>query len=61
MTDLPVLPDAAWLAFTADHDEDAAARRFEERFGQPPEYITESAGRHKMLLVGPVPGLEGGA
>lgn len=61
MIDLPVLPDASWLAFSADHDEDDAARRFEERFGQPPEYITESAGRYKMLLVGPVPGLlEGG-
>lgn len=56
MTDLPVLPDAAWLAFTADHDEDDAARIFQRRFGRPPEYITESAGRYKMLLVGPVPG-----
>lgn len=36
MIDLPVLPDASWLAFSADHDEDDAARRFEERFGQPP-------------------------
>lgn len=61
MTDLPVLPDAAWLAFTADHDEDDAARIFEDRFGQPPEYIAESGGRYKMLLVGPVPGQEGGA
>ena len=61
MIDLPVLPDASWLAFTADHDEDDAARRFEQRFGQPPEYITESNGRYKMLLVGPVPEPEGGA
>ena len=56
---VPHLPDAAWLAFSADHDEDEAARTFEERFGAPPEYITESAGRYKMLLVGPVPDLEG--
>lgn len=60
MTDLPVLPGSSWLAFTIDHDEADAARIFEERFGQPPEYIAESGGRYKMLLVGPVPGLEGG-
>lgn len=61
MNDVPVLPGQAWLAFTHDHDEDEAARTFEDRFGQPPEYITESAGRYKLLLAGPVPGLEGGA
>jgi hypothetical protein len=58
MSDVSVLPGQAWLAFTRDHDEDEASRTFEERFGQPPEYITESAGRCKMLLVGPVPGVE---
>lgn len=59
MTDLPVLPGSSWLAFTIDHDEADAARVFEERFGRPPEYIAESIG--PLLLVGPVPGLEGGA
>ena len=57
MTDVPVLLGVPWLAFSADHDEEEAARAFEDRFGQPPEYITESAGRYKMLLVGPVPDL----
>ena len=61
MTQVPVLPGQAWLAFTRDHDEDDAARRFEQRFGQPPEYITESAGRYPLLLVGPVPDREGDA
>lgn len=61
MSDVPVLLGQAWLAFTHDHDEDDAARTFEERFGQPPEYITESSGRYPMLLVGPVPDREGGA
>lgn len=61
MSDVSVLPGQTWLAFTRDHDENEAARTFEERFGQPPEYITESSGRYPMLLVGPVPGLEGGA
>jgi len=57
MSDVSVLPGQTWLAFTHDHDEDDAARTFEKRFGQPPEYITESAGRCPMLLVGPVPDL----
>lgn len=49
-------PDPAeggvWLGFTADHSEEDAARRFQERYGRPPGYIVESLG---LLLVGPVP------
>ena len=53
-------PDPAgsyWLAFTQDHDENDAARCFVRRYGQPPRYIFDGLGG--LLLVGPVPGLEG--
>ncbi len=53
-------PDPAgsyWLAFTQDHDEDDAARCFVRRYGQLPRYIFDGLGG--LLLVGPVPGLEG--
>jgi hypothetical protein len=55
-------PDPAgsyWLAFTGDHDEGDAARCFLRRYGQPPRYLFDGLGG--LLLVGPVPGLEGGA
>lgn len=48
-------PDTAgvvWLAFSPDHSEEEAARRFQERYSQPPRYIIESRGN---LLLGPVP------
>lgn len=48
-----------WLAFTCDHSEEDAARCFVRRFGQVPRYIFDGLGG--LLLVGPVPGLEGGA
>jgi len=46
-----------WRAFTLDKSEDDAAAAFLRRYGQPPRYIFENLG---LLLVGPVPGLEGG-
>lgn len=49
---------ATWLGFTLDHDENAAAAAFLRRYGQAPRYVFENLG---LLLVGPVPGLEGGA
>lgn len=48
-----------WLAFTADHNEDDAAATFRRRYGQLPRYVFDGLGG--LLLVGPVPGLEGGA
>lgn len=48
-----------WLAFTHDHDETDAAAVFLRRYGQPPRYVFDGLGG--LLLVGPVPGLEGGA
>lgn len=44
---------AVWLAFTGDHDEADAARRFEARYGQPPRYVRDGLGG--LLLAGPVP------
>jgi hypothetical protein len=41
-----------WLGFTLDQDEDAAARKFETRFGVPPAFIAEFLG---VLFVGPIP------
>jgi hypothetical protein len=55
-------PDPAgsyWLAFTRDHNEDDAAATFRRRYGQLPRYIFDGLGG--LLLVGPVPGREGGA
>lgn len=57
---LDAAPDprgALWRAFTLDHDPDDAARCFLRRYGQPPKYRFRNLG---LLLVGPVPGLEGG-
>lgn len=52
-------PDPAigcWVTFTIDHSEDDAARRFQERYGRPPEHIIEDHRyRHPTLKVGPVP------
>ena len=48
---------AVWLAFTKDHNEDDAAATFQRRYGQPPRYVMDGLGG--LLLVGPVPGLEG--
>ncbi len=42
-----------WLAFTGDHDEADAARRFEARYGQPPRYVRDGLGG--LLLCGPIP------
>lgn len=46
-----------WLAFTCDHSEEDAAATFRRRYGQPPRYVFDGLGG--LLLVGPVPGLEG--
>lgn len=59
---MPAAPDPAgsyWLAFTRDHNEDDAAATFRRRYDQLPRYIFDGLGG--LLLVGPVPGLEGGA
>ena len=50
---------AVWLAFSGDHDKGAAAAAFQRRYGQPPRYHPFD-GRGGLLLVGPVPGQEGG-
>ena len=42
---------ARWLCFSLDTDEDKAAERFRERFGQPPDEIIEYK---SWLLVGPI-------
>jgi hypothetical protein len=58
----PAAPDPSgsyWLAFTGDHDEGDAAATFRRRYGQPPRYAFDGLGG--LLLVGPVPGQEGGA
>ena len=49
-------PDAAgllWLAFTGDHDQDAARQRFEAKYGRPPARVFLGLGG--ILLCGPVP------
>lgn len=59
--ELDTTPDprgAVWLAFTRDHNEDDAAATFQRRYGQPPRYVMDGLGG--LLLVGPVPGQEGG-
>jgi hypothetical protein len=48
---------AVWLAFTGDHDKGKAAVAFRRRYGQHPRYVFDGPGG--LLLVGPVPGLEG--
>lgn len=55
----PAPGDFLWLAFTRDHNEDDAAATFQRRYGQPPRYVMDGLGG--LLLVGPVPGQEGGA
>jgi hypothetical protein len=40
-----------WLAFTPDHEPTAAAARFVEKVGAPPEYLVKTP---TMLLVGPL-------
>jgi len=59
--ELEATPDprgATWLAFTGDHNEDDAAATFQRRYAQPPLHIFDGLGG--LLLVGPVPGREGG-
>lgn len=48
----PEMGSATWLAFTPEHNEDAAAATFVSRFREPPEFIFESRG---LLLAGPIP------
>lgn len=44
-------PDAYYLCFTLDTDENAAAARYQHKFGKPPEQVLEHAG---LLRLGPV-------
>jgi hypothetical protein len=44
--------DRFFLAFTPDHNEDAAAGVFALRYGLPPDFVFESRG---LLLCGPIP------
>ena len=49
-------PDASgllWLAFTGDHDQDAARQRFEAKYGRPPARVFLGLGG--ILFCGPVP------
>ncbi len=46
------LQGRAWRGFSLDTKEEAAAARFVELYGRPPEFIVES---HGVLLVGPAP------
>lgn len=53
MSDAPADTDTGYyLVFTADVPEDIAARRFESRFGVPPQQIVEY---NRQLWLGPVP------
>jgi hypothetical protein len=56
----PDLAGSYWLAFTGDHDKGDVERCFQRRYGQPPRYHPFD-GLGGLLLVGPVPGQEGGA
>jgi hypothetical protein len=40
-----------WLAFSLDHNEDMAAQRYTDRYGQPPEQIIAYM---NLLRLGPV-------
>jgi hypothetical protein len=41
----------AWMGFTLDEREEAAAAAFQRRYGRPPEFVFESRGN---LLCGPI-------
>ena len=49
----PDASGAVWLAFTGDHDPDAARQRFEARYGRPPARVFPGLGG--ILFCGPVP------
>ena len=44
---------AEYMTFTNDHDEEDAAERYRERYGEEPEWITDDG---KLLRLGPVGG-----
>jgi hypothetical protein len=44
---------APYHAFTADHDEEAAAEQYRQRHGEDPEWVFEY--RDGLLRLGPVP------
>jgi hypothetical protein len=49
----PTPTEAAYRAFSLDTKEEVAASAFQQRYGQPPEFVFES---HGNLLCGPIPG-----
>ena len=44
-------PEASYMCFTLDVDEDQAAQEFKKRYGHWPEHILEDKG---MLWLGPI-------
>lgn len=48
----PPPTEAAYLAFSLDTKEEVAAAAYQQRHGQPPEFVFESRGN---LLCGPIP------
>ena len=55
----PEAPDPnvyGYRMWTSETDEDLAIRRFQDRYGQPPEWVIDHAG---FLWVGPVPATRG--
>ena len=51
LSDPPPRVRGWWLAFPPAVDEDAARRRFTERFGREPQQVVRTNG---LLLLGPV-------
>jgi hypothetical protein len=45
-------PERFYVCFELADDEEEAARKFEARYGQPPDFIFDSKG---LLFVGPIP------
>jgi hypothetical protein len=48
----PSPTEAAYRCFSLDTKEEIAAAAFQQRYGQPPEFVFESYGN---LLCGPIP------
>lgn len=49
----------AWQTFTADHDPADARRRFQERYGQQPQFVAlDTRFKIATLKAGPTPDRE---
>lgn len=51
--DMTIDPNRRYWVVTADEDETQAAQKFEQRFGYPPETITDY---NKQIWLGPIKG-----